>query len=173
MIRIGQEDAPLDFRDTCRYVHDEGRDDIRIVKTEDCGFWLEGSCRFTDRACRNIHDTNKRGTKPKQEPRRSFGGSTNGSFLGHGNPAGHTSQGQKGAGQGLQLVTAGGQVFLQQGGKVLQQVQPVLGQLGGQQGVQLGNLGAQGQHGQAFQGGQVGYQAGQFNSQQAGLGGWL
>ena len=97
------------FRDTCRYVHDEGRDDIRIVKTEDCGFWLEGSCRFTDRACRNIHDTNKRGTKPKQEPRRSFGGSTNGSFLGHGNPAGHTSQGQKSAGQGLQLVSAGDQ----------------------------------------------------------------
>ena len=30
------------FGDTCRYTHDQGREEIRVQKTEDCGFWFEG-----------------------------------------------------------------------------------------------------------------------------------
>ena len=112
------------FRDTCRYIHDEGRQEAKIQKTEDCSFWLEGSCRFTDQACRFVHDIKKKGSKPRQEVRRSMG-ATSTPFLGQGNHAANQSIGQPGA--ALQLVTAGGQVYLHQGGQVLQPVQPVLG----------------------------------------------
>ena len=88
--------------------------------------------------------------------------------------------GQQAAGPGLQLVTAGGQLYLQQGGQVIQQVQPVLGQLGGHQAVQQGvQLGVQGVQGQGIPGvqsssqsSQLGFQGGQFNPQQVGMGGW-
>jgi hypothetical protein len=164
------------FGDTCRYIHDQGREEIRVQKTEDCGFWLEGSCRFTDKACRNIHDPKKIGTKPKQEVRRSIG-VTSSSFLGQGNPVLPHSVGQQGVGAGLQLVTAGGQLYLQQGGQVIQQVQPVVGLQGGQQGIQLqggSGIGSQGIQ-PGMQSVQISTQGGQFNPQQmqqGGLGGW-
>ena len=113
------------YGDLCRFTHDEGREEIKIQKTEDCGFWMEGSCGFTDKACRHIHDPKKIGTRSRQEARRSHGGS----FLGQSNPAAQISMSQAGAGAGggLQLLTAGGQLYLHQGGQVIQQVQPVLG----------------------------------------------
>ena len=30
---------------------------IKVKKTKYCGFLLFGSCRFTDKACRDIHDS--------------------------------------------------------------------------------------------------------------------
>ena len=163
------------YGDLCRYTHDEGKEEIKIQKTEDCGFWLDGYCRFTDKACRNIHDQKKKGTRIRQEARRSHGGS----LLGQGNPAAQLSMSQAGAaaGGGLPLLTAGGQLYLHQGGQVIQQVQPVLGLQGGQQSVQQGGQigglqGVQGPSPQMVQGIQLGVQGGQVNHQQVGLGGW-
>ena len=87
------------------------------------------------------------------------------------------SQAGAGAGGGLQLLTAGGQLYLHQGGQVIQQVQPVLGLQGGQQSVQqAGQVGGlqevQGPSPQMVQGMQLGLQGGQVNHQQVGLGGW-
>ena len=45
----------------CRFAHEEGR----LGKTTDCSFWLDGSCRFTEKMCWNIHDPDKKGTKAK------------------------------------------------------------------------------------------------------------
>ena len=150
----------------------QGREDIRVQKTEDCGFWLEGSCRL------QIH----RQSLQKQEVRRSIG-VTSSSFLGQANPILPNSVGQQGVGAGLKLVTAGGQLYLQQGGQVIQQVQPVVGMKGGQQSlqqcVQMGlhggsGIGLQGIH-PGMKGVQISTQGGQFNPQQVqheGLDGW-
>ena len=128
------------------------------------------------KACRNIHDPKKIGSKPRQEVRRSTG-VTGSSFLGQGNPTPQHSQSQHGAaGAGLQLVAAGGQLYLQQGGQVIQTVQPVGGVQGSQPGLQ--QLGVQGMIGASSQGFQPAgqglqiTQGNQFNQQQGGLGGW-
>ena len=133
--RCTDQDFPggCKYGDICRYAHNQGREELKIVKTEDCGFWLEGFCRFPDRSCRFIHDPVKKGSEPRQDNRRS-GGLVNGSFLGlnlagQGSASTHLpAQGQHaGAGGGLQLVAAGDQVFLQQAGQALHQVQPQQG----------------------------------------------
>ena len=95
------------------------------------------------------------------------------SFLGQSNPALHHSMGQPVGSTGLQLVTAGGQLYLHQGGQLVQQVQPLL-QTGMQQPVQGGlqgvaDAGPQVIQQQGVQGVQL---SSQLNPQQGGLGGW-
>ena len=161
------------YGDGCRLYHDEGREELKVQKTEDCSFWLDGNCRFTDKACRFIHDQKKKGSRIRQEARKSSGGP----FLGQVNPAAQPSIAQPGVGTGLQLITSGGQLYLQQGGQVLgiQQGQQGLQQSGGQgvqvQGAHLVQTGAQLVQPGA-QGIQLGLQGGLANSQQGGLGGW-
>ena len=129
------------FGSICRFSHDQGKEELQIVKYEDCTFWLEGSCRFTDQACRFIHDPRKKGSKPPRQDSRRASGVTNGSFLG---PSMAGTQGSASSNQAYQpgqhavgavhLVAAGDQVYLQQAGQaahqgqgqqqVIQQVQP-------------------------------------------------
>ena len=111
------------------------------------------------------------------EVRRSSG-ATSASFLGQGNPGLQHSRGQAVGGAGLQLATAGGQLYLHQGGQTVR-AQPVLGLYGGQPTLQhvgiQGGLGAvpQGFQPGVMQGVQLGSQGGQLNHQQVGLGGWM
>ena len=166
------------FGDTCRFIHDEGRMEIKVAKSEDCTFWLEGACRFADKSCRNIHDPKKRGSKPRQEVRRSIG-VANTSFLGQDNLLNQQTVGHTSAVPGLQLVSSGGQLYLHQGGQVVQQVQTgsgglqqaVLGLQSIQPGLQNVQMGMQGMQ-SGLQGGQMNMQGGQFNPQQGGLGAW-
>ena len=47
----------------CKFDHSG---EAGLVKTKDCAYWEEGQCRFSDKVCWNIHDTAKKGTKPKE-----------------------------------------------------------------------------------------------------------
>ena len=49
----------------CRFDHG---DDQGLVKREDCAYWMEGHCRFAEEVCWNIHNPNKKGSKPKESP---------------------------------------------------------------------------------------------------------
>ena len=56
------------FGDTCKFFHDKSKETFRIQKTGDCSFWLDGSCKYSDKMCRNVHNPAKKGLKIK--PRR-------------------------------------------------------------------------------------------------------
>ena len=167
------------FGNICKFAHDVGREEVKIAKVEDCGFWLEGFCRFSDQACRHVHDPAKRGSVPPRQDGRRASAVSNVSFLGHSQAGVQVPAANQGhhhglhAGAGLQLVPAGDQFYLHQRTQHNQlQMQP--GQLV-QQPPQL--MLVQGAHGlqgvqPGLQGAQLGSQGSQVILQGRGLGGW-
>ena len=54
----------------CKFYHPPGRGGEVEVKTNDCVFWMEGSCKFSNEHCKGKHDAAKFKTKMK-EPRQN------------------------------------------------------------------------------------------------------
>ena len=54
----------------CKFYHPQGRGVEAEVKTNDCVFWMEGSCKFSNEHCKGKHDPAKYKTKVK-EPKQN------------------------------------------------------------------------------------------------------
>ena len=48
----------------CKFSHGE---EEGLVKEVDCSYWMEGSCRFSDQVCWNIHNPAKKGSTAKEQ----------------------------------------------------------------------------------------------------------
>ena len=130
------------FGDMCKFFHDPSRETVKVFKTEDCVFWLEGACKYESKMCRNIHDPTKFGTKEKfRRQDLNAAKATNSSFLVTSLAgSGQASVGSVVGGQQITAGMLGGHSQLQQApvGQVPQLVQQqhlggVQGALGGQQ----------------------------------------
>ena len=69
------------FGNLCKFYHDPSKVTLRVSKTDDCVFWMEGDCKYESRLCRNIHDPDKFGTKEKFRRQELNGGKAQKSFL--------------------------------------------------------------------------------------------